>query len=134
MRKPTHRILVTEDDADIRESLELALSGHGYGVLTAENGKVALDKLREGYRPDLVLLDLAMPVMDGFEFLEALRGDRHLREIPVLVMTATPPVAPLEMVAGVLEKPCDLDVVLDIVDRLCRPRGCAQQVVATRRR
>ena len=82
---PRHRILVVEDDAGIREGLQDALEIEGYEVLTAADGQVGLERgLRED--PDLILLDLMLPKLDGFEVLERLRRD-HV-ETPILVLTA----------------------------------------------
>jgi PAS domain S-box-containing protein len=80
------RILVIEDEDDQRIIAHRVLSGCGFEVSFAENGKVALEALR-AQPPDLILLDLLMPVMDGFEFLEALAHE-PAREIPVVVMTS----------------------------------------------
>ena len=80
-------VLVVEDDADTREMLRRLLVGEGCLVAEAENGKVALERVSE-FHPDLVLLDLMMPVMDGFEFIEALRSRPDAADIPVIVVTA----------------------------------------------
>jgi CheY-like chemotaxis protein len=80
-------VLVVEDDASIREMMRRALEADGWAVSEAENGKVALVKLEEA-RPDLILLDLMMPEMDGFEFVTALRKEEKWSTIPVVVVTA----------------------------------------------
>ncbi len=79
--------LVVEDDKGTRKLLRRALEKEGWTVVEAENGRVALDRLASG-SPDLVILDLMMPEMDGFEFLEALRQQAAWREVPVVVVTA----------------------------------------------
>jgi PAS domain S-box-containing protein len=84
---PRHRVLVVEDDPLTRQVLSRALQGEGCEVVEAEHGRAALDRLVEGV-PDLVLLDLMMPEMNGFEFLEALREREAWRAIPVAVITA----------------------------------------------
>jgi CheY-like chemotaxis protein len=76
-------ILVVDDDAEGRATIQEALEDEGYEVWTADNGKEALQRLRSG-RPDLVFLDLLMPVMDGWQFLEAVGAE----EIPVVVVSA----------------------------------------------
>ena len=87
MRKKT--ILVVEDDLDIRENLAEFLLSEGYAVLTAADGQKALDVLRaESVLPQVILLDLRMPRMDGFRFREEQERDPRLAPIPVLVMTA----------------------------------------------
>ena len=81
-------ILVVEDDIDIRVFLTECLTLLGYTVRTAVHGRDALDILAE-WRPDLVMLDILMPVMSGLAFLRTRQADPVLREIPVLVMTAS---------------------------------------------
>ena len=85
MNGPGHRILLVEDDPGLREGLRDALEGEGYEVLTAEDGVIGLEKgLRDD--PDLVVLDLMLPRLDGFGVLERLRADGV--DSPVLVLTA----------------------------------------------
>jgi signal transduction histidine kinase/CheY-like chemotaxis protein len=81
------RVMVVEDDPAVRELLQRNLEKDGWSVALAENGRVALDQLTE-VRPALILLDLMMPEMDGFEFMEALRQRPDGRDIPVVVITA----------------------------------------------
>jgi len=81
------RVLVVEDDDVMRTMLRRLLVGEGCLVAESENGKVALERVSE-FRPDLVLLDLMMPEMDGFEFIEALRIRPDAADIPVIVVTA----------------------------------------------
>jgi PAS domain S-box-containing protein len=80
-------VLVVEDDAPTRALLGRALSKAGWSVAEAENGRIALERMTET-QPALVLLDLMMPEMDGFEFLDALRRDKAQRAVPVVVITA----------------------------------------------
>jgi two-component system, chemotaxis family, chemotaxis protein CheY len=80
-------ILVVDDDPDLRECLRLMLTSMGYEVTSAANGREALDDM-EGHDPDLILLDMKMPVMDGWEFCRALEG-RDERP-PIVVLTAAP--------------------------------------------
>jgi CheY-like chemotaxis protein len=86
-RAPGRRILIVEDDADTRQWLRRTLRGDAWQVGEAENGRVALERIAE-CRPDLILLDLMMPEMDGFEFLAELRKDHGWHDIPVIVVTA----------------------------------------------
>ncbi|SRR5579884_80168 len=84
---PSGRVLVVDDDAGIQELLALALTSEGYEVLVARDGLDALEKL-EGFIPDVIILDLMMPRMDGLAFGEVLR-ERGLRgRIPILVLSA----------------------------------------------
>src|SRR5690242_695856 len=81
-------VLVVEDDSDLRESLSQALRDHGFAVTPASNGQQALDLLRSGTRPTVILLDLMMPVLNGWELRDALREDPVLSGIPQLVISA----------------------------------------------
>jgi len=84
---PPGEVLIIEDDEAIREMLERTLSRLGWGIRTAENGRVGIDRIAEAV-PDLVLLDLMMPEMDGFQFLAEIRRVDEWQEIPIVVVTA----------------------------------------------
>lgn len=120
-----HRILVVDDDIDLRETLISVLEESGYDVVGAENGVAALSALRTGPRPSLVLLDLMMPVMDGPTFrLEQLK-DPAIADIPVVVISAYQDVATHagDLALEHLPKPIRLDEIRDCIRRLCeRPR------------
>jgi CheY-like chemotaxis protein len=109
-------ILVVEDDTDMREILSELLTAEGYRVFSASNGREGLDQLRAGLRPSVVLLDLTMPVMDGWEFRARQTEDPALRSIPIIVTTAMPPsrVGPMPGVS-VLRKPLDLDSLISLI-------------------
>ena len=81
------RVLVVDDDLDIRELLAELLEGEGYEVSSAENGQQALLQAR-GNHPDLILLDLLMPVMNGWQFLEQQRIEPSISAVPVIVISA----------------------------------------------
>jgi two-component system chemotaxis response regulator CheY len=121
-QKHRRTILVIEDDAGIRESLVECLATEGFDVLPATNGVDGLARLR-ARRPNLVVLDLVMPVMNGAEFLDAVSRDAALADVPVLLMTAAmpPPGATLPRVSGYLAKPFELDELLEAVERHCAP-------------
>jgi CheY-like chemotaxis protein len=85
--RPGGRLLLVEDDADARTIVRETLAGGGWTLDEAADGRAGLDQLRR-HRPDAILLDLMMPEMDGFEFLDALRRSEAWQSIPVLVMTA----------------------------------------------
>lgn len=112
-------VLVVDDDADIRETLRFVLEDAGYTVYDAENGRAALDLLRNvGIKPGLILLDLMMPIMSGEELLRALKTVHALAQIPVTVVTASG--APMPARAdGLLRKPIDLDGLLRVVQQNC---------------
>jgi PAS domain S-box-containing protein len=82
----TSRVLVVEDDPDMRRRLHNMLSEEGWQVDEAENGRIALNRLSDA-QPNLILLDLMMPEMDGFEFLAELRNNKQRQAIPVVVVT-----------------------------------------------
>ena len=122
-RDPHREILVVEDDGAVRETLQDLLEEEGYRVSPAANGREALERLRAGGGvPCLVLLDLQMPVMDGWQFRKEMRGDAALAGIPVVVISAD---AGLERklegmaAAAVLPKPVELGRLLATVQRLC---------------
>ena len=110
-------ILVVDDEYDIRDLIAEALALEGFDVSTASNGKDALEQARAN-PPDLILLDLMMPVMSGWEFMEAQRRDPELASIPVLVVTASFD-SEVEGAAALMRKPFDLDTLLPTVARLC---------------
>ena len=114
-------VLVIDDDDDIRDTLSEIMQDLGYSVATAGNGADALIKLR-GLKPQLILLDLSMPIMDGHEFRAEQVRDPALAEIPTVVMTAadrarekTAAMKP----SDVLAKPVKLDVLLQQLRRYC---------------
>jgi CheY-like chemotaxis protein len=87
--EPQRPILLVDDDIDIREALTDTLEDHGFEVITAANGLDALQLLRRmKVFPSVILLDLMMPTMDGYGFLDAQRGDPKLARIPVAIITA----------------------------------------------
>ena len=113
-------ILLVEDNDDIREMMAVALELGGYQVLSAPNGRAALEALGESPRPSLILLDLMMPVMNGWEVCQILKADPRFSDIPVVVVSAvTTEIA--ERLAGtrLVPKPIDLDHLLDVVDEQC---------------
>jgi CheY-like chemotaxis protein len=113
-------ILLIEDDAGIRESVAECLESEGYAVTPVSNGLEGLDWLRRPpHRPNLIVLDLVMPVMNGTQFLAELREDRGLRDLPVVLMTAAAPSAgmPLPDANGYLAKPFELSDLLDAIER-----------------
>lgn len=111
-------ILIIDDDFDIRSMMQLALEMNGYPVRTAASGREALAALRADPRVSLILLDLMMPVMNGWQLSEVLRGDDALSRIPVLIMTAGRPPADDQFPGmQVIRKPVDLEQLLSEVQR-----------------
>lgn len=108
-------VLVVEDNADAREIFALTLSTNGYQVIEAENGAEGLERLKEFVDVDVILTDLRMPIMDGFEMAAAIKASPALRHIPIVVLTATPladKAAMLRQFAALLLKPCSMDELL----------------------
>ncbi|HTM22199.1 MAG TPA: response regulator [Kofleriaceae bacterium] len=124
MSDASRRVLIVEDDDDISESMADLLEGEGYKVGRAADGAQALRLLRaaDGNRPGLILLDLMMPRMDGYQFRAEQRADPALAGIPVLVMSAAGDMEAraAELGAGgYLKKPFrDLDAIVAAVNRL----------------
>lgn len=114
-------VLIVEDDRDTREMLGRFLELEGYDVDTAENGQSALATLRSGSNACVILLDLMMPVMDGWQFRHAQQQDPKLSGIPVVVVTAAGSregIPKIEADAWV-PKPVDLDVLLTAIAPFC---------------
>jgi CheY-like chemotaxis protein len=116
---PTRRVLVVDDDDDICDTLRELLEDQGLAVDCASNGHEALDLLHAAsLLPDVILLDLMMPVMNGWEFRGAQKKDPALASIPVVVITATGSVrerAGLLGVEEILLKPIHLDELLRVI-------------------
>ena len=117
-----HRIMVVDDDEDIRASLIELIEDHGYEAVGAAHGRDALERLRgQEQTPCVILLDLMMPVMDGWEFRQQQRSDPALASIPVVVISAyrhRPSVTELDA-ADYLNKPVQFDNLLEVVRRHC---------------
>ena len=108
-------VLLVEDDHDVREALGAALAGEGLSVLASDEGRKALE-LAEISRPSVILLDLRMSGMSGWEFLEKRRSVPALARTPVVVMTGAQ--EPLPDADVVLHKPFGIDELLQVVRRL----------------
>ena len=123
------QVLVVDDDDDIREVMRELLDGAGYSSVGVANGQLALEWLRSSPNlPDLILLDLRMPQMDGMEFLDRIDEERAFRLIPVAIMSAQPSVRRAlqyqETRFGpsfLLPKPVDFDRLLTIVAGVVSP-------------
>jgi CheY-like chemotaxis protein len=106
-------VLIVDDDDDVREILRLVLETEGFEVVTASNGREALQVLERPPRPSLMLLDLRMPDMDGWQTIAALRAKGTLGDVPIVLCTSAPADAPEGF--RVLPKPVDLDELLAVV-------------------
>ena len=112
-------ILLVEDYDDTRESLSMLLELCGYRVVEARDGEEGLAELRAGLMPCLILLDLMMPVKDGWEFRIEQLANPALRSIPTVVMSALDAREKMHGLAGTLPKPVDLDKLFGLADRYC---------------
>ena len=125
-----HRVLVVDDDRGLREALETVFRLEGYGVATAGEGQQALDRLRNGLDPCVILLDIMMPVKDGWEFRREQVKDPNLARIPVILCSSLEDTDDRARALGLnhrLRKPIGYDELLALVAHYCaqeRPRPC----------
>ena len=122
-RSLTHcPVLIVEDDEDLREMMAQLLTLEGFQTATVANGREALEYLHQASKPDVILLDLMMPVMDGWEFRRQQQADPSLAPVPVIVLSALDSnrAATLDATAF-LKKPLDFDHLLSLVRAYCRP-------------
>lgn len=122
--RPFHYVMAVDDDPDILLAFKDVLEMEGYPVMLARGGREALDLLRRGARPAVILLDLMMPDINGWDFRERQVADALLASLPVVVVSgqgvSERDVARLG-VDGYLRKPVDLEVLLATVARYLRP-------------
>ena len=115
-------VLIVEDDPDIRDFMQFLLSSSGYETMTAANGREALERMRER-TPCMVLLDLMMPVMDGWQFLSERSADAASPKVPVVLLSGLPFIPNAIGVSDFLSKPINPSRLLDCVARFCRRPG-----------
>jgi len=124
-------VLLVEDDAEVRSSVAEILELEGFAVDTAIHGQQALDKLRAGAAPCVLLLDLMMPVMNGLELLEHLHKEAELRTPPVIVLSANRGYEAEDLgVAAIVRKPFDVDALVGNIARVLRNTGQASPAPA----
>ena len=113
-------VLIVEDDADLRDMMAQLLSLEGFNAATVSNGREALEYLHDGDRPDVILLDLMMPVMDGWEFRRRQQADPTVAGVPVIVLSALDQSRAADVRADAfLKKPLDFDRLLTLVRNYC---------------
>lgn len=110
-------VLIVEDDAVLRDLLHQILQMGGYDVSLASNGREALDLLQGGLTPCLMIVDLMMPVMNGWEFLEACEAEPKYANVPKIVMSAVVDAAAQVSADAFLPKPADFDEIIALVQR-----------------
>jgi CheY-like chemotaxis protein len=117
------RILVVEDDADLRAVMRDLLEGESYEVVESGDGVDALAKLRSAPPPSLILLDLMMPRMNGWDFMDQVRVFPALRQVPIVVVSAygTGDGVRLAGATDYLRKPFEIETLLDVVSRHAQP-------------
>jgi CheY-like chemotaxis protein len=119
---PSHcPVLIVEDDEDLRDMMAQMLTIEGFNAATAANGREALEYLHGPEKPHVILLDLMMPVMDGWEFRRQQKADPELAPVPVIVLSALDPARAAAVdAAAFLKKPLDFDRLLELVREHCR--------------
>ena len=114
-------VLIVEDDEDLREMMAQLLTIEGFQTAAVANGREALEYLHTGSKPHVILLDLMMPVMDGWEFRRQQQADPELAPLPVIVLSALDASrADAVDAAGFMKKPLDFDRLLELVRAHCR--------------
>ena len=117
---PPCPVLIVEDDHDLREMMAQLLTLEGYDTTTVANGREALEYLHGRPIPHVILLDLMMPVMDGWEFHRRMTADPTLAPVPVIVLSALDHVRAANLhAAAFLKKPLDFDRLLHLVRTYC---------------
>jgi len=112
-------VLIVDDDPDIRDAVGECLRYEGYDVHSATDGRDALDRLEYGLRPAVILLDLMMPVLNGFDVLEALKSRPEWKSIPVVIVSANRgyEAEDLSGAVSILRKPVNVDRLLAAVEQ-----------------
>jgi CheY-like chemotaxis protein len=114
-------VLIVEDDADLREMMAQLLMLEGFAAAAVANGREALAYLRTNAAPGVILLDLMMPVMDGWEFRREQKRDSEMADVPVIVLSALDQARAADVAADAfLKKPLDFDRLLELVREHCR--------------
>jgi len=118
---PACPVLIVEDDADLREMIAQLLALEGFAAHAVANGREALEYLHDADPPRLILLDLMMPVMDGWEFRREQQRDPKTAGVPVIVLSALDQSRAGNIAeAAFLKKPLDFDRLLDLVRHYCQ--------------
>jgi len=114
-------ILIVEDDEDLREMMAHLLTLEGFEAVTVANGREALDYLHSARTPEVILLDLMMPIMDGWEYRRRQQADPSLAPVPVIILSALDQARAAAVdAAAFLKKPLDFDRLLSLVRTYCQ--------------
>ena len=124
-------VMVVDDDESVRTILGAVLGTAGYDVVALSNGEEALDRMRDGPLPSLVLLDLMMPKMGGWQVLETMQESPRLAQVPVVVLTAFGAREDLPTSRTVIHKPVEEAVLRNLVDELCVGEHAGQRAERT---
>jgi CheY-like chemotaxis protein len=130
-------VLIVEDEFAIADLLEMVLTDEGYDVLLAANGRQGLERLAEGPRPDLVISDYMMPVLNGPGLIRAMRESEKLRDIPCIIISSMPEANVRERIddyAGFLRKPFQLAAMVQMVSAIidaAKPRAQGTHLLST---
>ncbi len=119
---PHHQVVITDDCADFREALTCLLTLHDVEVVSAASGRELFERFAGGVRPCMMLLDLRMPDMDGWEVWKRMQADVELRNTPVVILSGEIPDATRARAVGIrafLQKPAAAGDVVDAVERYC---------------
>jgi CheY-like chemotaxis protein len=134
MSEPKTTVLIIDDEPGVRGALEKLLTRSGYGVRLAADGREALELVTSGPPPDLIVLDLMMPVMTGFEVLSAMRVNERWSKIPVIVLTGTGGYSADHLgVAATLEKPFDIQQIKAAIEDALSAKAAPPQGRKTKR-
>ncbi len=124
MGRQSGTVLIVEDSSNVRDALVELLTDEGYVTASAANGREALEYMRHVQRPSVILLDLMMPVMDGWRFREEQQRDPQLASIPVVILTADRDAESRETTIRAnawLWKPFKIDRLLEVIKKHCNP-------------
>src|SRR5690242_5075696 len=127
---PPRRILLVEDDGELQDAIRDALSARGMDVTTVDDGREGLERMKQ-LRPDVVVLDLMMPVMDGWQFRVEQKRDPELARTPVIAISASQsPTAAAVDADAYLQKPCSADALVHAIDDVLEARKRRREPVA----
>lgn len=112
-------ILVVDDDNAIREMMASVLEVEGYHVISARHGREAIEMLRAHVKPDVILLDMMMPVHNGWQVLDFLKANAETSQIPVVIVSAYTETARAARPQAFVPKPVQLKTLLDAIERCC---------------